>query len=183
MALLLFVAFLTIPLAELFVIGSVADMIGLPWTIVLLVLDSLVGAWLVRREGRRAWGQLAEALGAGRWPGDEITAGALVLVGGVLLVTPGFLTDVLGLALVLPFTRMVMARALRSRVQPDQMSAFTTGTGGSGFMFGTSFGSSAKRADPFSSKPGEVFDAEIISIERETPDEPGELGPGGDDVG
>ena len=76
----------------------------------LLIADSLLGAWLVRREGRRAWRALQEALQSGRMPDRELADGGLILVGGALLLTPGFLSDVLGFLCVLPFTRPAMRR-------------------------------------------------------------------------
>lgn len=118
MPLLLVFLFIVVPLIELWVIGLVADALTLGPTLVLLLLDSVVGAVLVRREGSRAWQQFREALSAGRMPGDEIMNGALLLFGGALLLTPGFVTDVVGLALVLPFTRAPMAKALKLRVVP-----------------------------------------------------------------
>ncbi len=90
MPLLLVLAFVTVPILELLVIQQVGGWLGLPLTITILLLDSIVGAVLVRREGRRAWSAFRAALGEGRWPGDEVAQGALVLVGGALLLTPGF---------------------------------------------------------------------------------------------
>lgn len=118
MPLLLVFLFIVVPLVELWVIGLVADALTLGPTLLLLLLDSVIGAVLVRREGSRAWRQFREALAAGRMPGDEIMNGALLLFGGALLLTPGFVTDVVGLALVLPFTRAPMAKALKLRVVP-----------------------------------------------------------------
>ena len=83
------------------------------WTILLLVADGVCGAWLVKREGGRAWRRCSEALGARRaMPATELADAALVLVGGTLLLTPGFVTDVFGLFCVLPFTRPLARRLL-----------------------------------------------------------------------
>lgn len=82
----------------------------------LLVADSLVGVWLLKVEGRRTFGDFRGALQEGRWPGDEVAQGALVLVGGTLLLTPGFFTDAIGFLLLLPPTRRVVAAVLRRRV-------------------------------------------------------------------
>lgn len=118
MPLLLVLAFIVVPLIELWVIGEVADALSLGPTLLLLLLDSVIGAVLVRREGSRAWQQFRGALSDGRLPGDEIMNGVLLLFGGALLLTPGFVTDVVGLALVLPITRAPLARALKLRVVP-----------------------------------------------------------------
>jgi UPF0716 protein FxsA len=111
----LVLAFVVVPLVEIAAIIQVGQVIGAWWTIVLLVVDSLVGAWLVRREGRTAWQALTTALNSGTMPARELADGALVLIGGTLMLTPGFVTDVVGFVLILPFTRPV-ARGLLTRV-------------------------------------------------------------------
>ncbi len=115
--------FVLVPLAEILVIVQIGGAIGGWWTAALLVADSLLGAYLLRVEGRRAWSEFRSALEEGRWPGDEVAQGALVIVGGTLLLTPGFLTDVLGFLFLLGPTRRMVARRLRARV------AETTGSG------------------------------------------------------
>lgn len=108
----LFAAFVVVPLVEIYLVIQVGQAIGPWWTIGLLVLDSMIGAWLVKREGRRAWQALRAALDTYRPPTRELADGALILVGGTLLLTPGFATDVLGFLLVLPLTRPVFRRLL-----------------------------------------------------------------------
>ncbi|MDP9417021.1 MAG: FxsA family protein [Actinomycetota bacterium] len=108
----LVVLFLVVPLVELAIIVQVGDVIGLVPTIVLLIAESVLGAWLVKREGRRAWEALRQGIGFGRMPSRELADAALVLVGGTLLLTPGFLTDIVGFALVLPATRPLGRRVL-----------------------------------------------------------------------
>lgn len=112
---LLPVLFIGVPLLEIFVLVQVGQVIGAWWTLLLLVAASVLGAWLVRREGSRAWRALTGALESGRMPGRELADGALILVGGTLLLTPGFVTDAVGVLLVLPVSRP-MARRLLSRV-------------------------------------------------------------------
>lgn len=109
---ILLVAFVVVPILEIYVIIQVGHVIGAWWTIVLLVADSIVGSWLVKREGARAFEALRAALASGRMPAREISDGALILVGGTLMVSPGFVTDVVGFALILPFTRPVARRVL-----------------------------------------------------------------------
>ncbi len=121
--LLLFVAFIVVPLVELAVIGQVNDLLGLPLTILLLVVDSAAGAWLVRREGSKAWAAFRDALADGKVPGDELMEGVMLLFGGALLLTPGFVTDGVGLALVLPFTRGPIAKLVRMRFTPVPLQA------------------------------------------------------------
>ena len=108
--LLLFLAFLVVPVLEIWLLIQVGSVIGGWTTVALLIADSLLGAWLVRREGRRAWRALQEALQSGRMPDRELADGGLILVGGALLLTPGFITDIFGFACVLPVTRPLMRR-------------------------------------------------------------------------
>lgn len=109
---LLLLAFLVVPFAELYVILQVADVIGGWETVGLLVLMSILGSWLVKREGARAWGAFQLAMKEGRVPAKETADGALVILGGALLLTPGFLTDVFGILCLLPPTRVVVRRTL-----------------------------------------------------------------------
>jgi len=109
---LLVVAFVAVPLVEIWVILQVGQLIGPWWTIGLLVLDSVVGAWLVKREGSRAWRALQVALSSGRMPARELADGVLILVGGTLMLAPGFVTDAAGVLVILPATRPVARRVL-----------------------------------------------------------------------
>jgi UPF0716 protein FxsA len=108
----LFLALLLVPIAEIWVIVRVGQTIGAGPTILLLILDGLVGAWLIRHEGRRAWQALMQTLAEGRMPTRELADGGLVLVGGTLLMAPGFLTDIVGYLFVLPFTRPLVRGAV-----------------------------------------------------------------------
>ena len=111
----LFVAFVVVPLAEIYVLIQVGQVIGAWWTVLLLVLDSLFGAWLIKREGAKAWLALRTALETGRMPARELADAALILVGGTLMLAPGFATDALGIVLILPLTRP-FARGLLTRL-------------------------------------------------------------------
>lgn len=107
----LIVVFIALPLAELYVIYLVSDhLIGVGWTIALLAADSLIGSLLLRSQGRAAWRRLNEALAEGRMPHREVQDGVLVIFGGAFLITPGFITDILGLFMLLPFTRPLVRR-------------------------------------------------------------------------
>jgi len=123
-------AFVVIPLAEIWAILQVGQLVGPWWTIVLLVIDSMVGAWLIKREGGRAWLALREALQGGRMPAREIADGALILIGGTLMLSPGFLLDLLGILLILPFTRPVARRLLTSVVERRLVVVPGAGLGG-----------------------------------------------------
>jgi UPF0716 protein FxsA len=111
-ALVLLVLFVGLPILEIYVIIQVGQQIGAVPTILLLVFESILGGWLVKHEGRRAWRALQETLSTGRMPGRELADAALVLIGGTLLLTPGFVTDVFGFFFVLPFTRPLARRLL-----------------------------------------------------------------------
>lgn len=104
--------FVVVPLVEIYLIVQVGQTIGAGWTILILVADSLLGAALVKREGAAAWRALQAAIASYRMPARELADGALVLVGGTLLLTPGFVTDVFGFFFILPFTRPLARRAL-----------------------------------------------------------------------
>jgi UPF0716 protein FxsA len=105
MPLLLVILFVVVPLAELYVLWQVGSVIGILPTIGLLLLDSILGTVLLRSQGGRAWRRFNEATQAGRIPAREVADGALIILGGAFLLTPGFLTDIIGLLLLIPFTR------------------------------------------------------------------------------
>jgi UPF0716 protein FxsA len=106
--------FVVVPIAELYVIIQVGQAIGVWWTIALLIADSVLGSVLMRAQGRAAWRRFNEAIRAGRVPAREVLDGALVIFGGALLLTPGFITDILGLVLLIPPSR-ALVRALLAR--------------------------------------------------------------------
>lgn len=156
-----FALLLVVPIVEVAAIIGVGKVIGAWPTVVLLLLESALGAWLVRREGGRAWAGLEEALRTGRMPSRELADAALVLVGGTLLLTPGFVTDVFGFFFILPFTRPIARRLLEAAVARRMLgsplvraaraagAAGTTGTAGNGGATG--------RPDVV---PGEVVDGQ-----------------------
>jgi len=112
-----FLALLVVPVAEIAVIVAVGQVIGGWETLALLLAESVLGAYLVKREGRRSWRALHEALNTGKMPGRELADAALVLIGGTLLLTPGFLTDIIGFFFILPFTRPISRRWLQGVVE------------------------------------------------------------------
>lgn len=120
---LLFVLFVVMPIAEIFVLIQVGQVIGVWWTIALLIADSIFGSWLIKREGGRAWRALTTSLNTGKMPAKELADGALILVGGTLMLSPGFVTDAFGLLLILPFTRPVARRILTRLVTRKLLAA------------------------------------------------------------
>ena len=123
------VLFVVVPLVEVYLLVQLGQAIGAWWTIALLVADGIVGSLLVKREGGRAWRALQIALSSHRMPATELADGALILVGGTLLLTPGFLTDVVGLFCILPFTRpfarRVLARVITRRLTQGLVQGFS----------------------------------------------------------
>lgn len=109
---LLALAFVAVPLLEVYVIIQVGQVVGPWWTILLLIAAGVIGSWLMKREGSRAWRALRQALGEGRMPARELADGILILVAGTLMLTPGFLSDIVGVFLILPVTRPLARRVL-----------------------------------------------------------------------
>src|SRR5215470_10817893 len=93
------------PLLELFVAFEVSQLIGVIWTVLLILFSVLVGMWAVRSQGRAVWRRLANGIAIGRPPARDVLDGALVLMGGVLFILPGFISDVIGALLLLPPSR------------------------------------------------------------------------------
>jgi UPF0716 protein FxsA len=115
--LLLVAVFLVVPFVELAVILQIGHEIGVLNTIGLLVLVSVLGGWLVKREGLGVLRRVQVSLDAGRLPGPELVDGAMVLVAGILLISPGFVTDIAGLLLLLPPTRATLRAVLVARLR------------------------------------------------------------------
>ncbi len=154
------VGLLLIPLLEIATIVLVGQAVGPWWTFGALIALSVLGAWLVHREGRRTWHRLREALRRGQTPAKEVTDAALVLVGGAMLLTPGFLTDALGLFFVLPLTRPITRIWLQTVVAGRLLGQWSsTGTS-------TSSGRSTT-GRPARSGGADVIEGEIVSDEDE----------------
>lgn len=128
---LLLILFIAVPIAELYVIIQIGGAIGVLPTIALLIVDSMLGAALARSQSRAAWERFNRALAQGRVPGREVFDGAMIILGGALLLTPGFITDLFGLILLIPPTRAlvrkVLTRSLAGRTQTAwRVSGFGT---------------------------------------------------------
>ena len=126
MLLLLVLLFIVVPIAELAVLIQVGQVIGVWWTIAILIADAILGSFLMRAQGRAAWRRFNEAMAAGRVPTREVLDGALVMFGGLLMLTPGFITDILGFVLLIPPTRAVV-RAVLVRRLAQRMTVSMTG--------------------------------------------------------
>ena len=112
----LVVVFIVVPIAELYVIWKVGDAIGIWLTLALLAADSVLGSLLLRAQGRSVWGRFNTALAEGKIPHREVIDGVLVIFGGAFLITPGFLTDIVGLVLLIPPTRALVRRLVVRRL-------------------------------------------------------------------
>ena len=110
---LLVILFIVVPIAELYVIIQVGQAIGVWPTLALLLADALLGSFLLKHQGRGAWRRFNEALAQRRFPGKEVVDGLLIVIGGTLLLAPGFLTDIVGLFFLIPPTRAIARRLLR----------------------------------------------------------------------
>jgi UPF0716 protein FxsA len=161
--LLLLVLFIGLPIAEIYVIVQVGQAIGVLPTIALLLVDGILGTWIFRREGRRAWQALQEAIAAHRIPTREVTDGALVVVGGAFLLAPGFITDVVGLLCVLPPSRAVLRRLLGGVVGRRLLGGSLSPLAG-GFP-GRRSGSDRDPRRPQSPADPGVIDGEVINGE------------------
>jgi UPF0716 protein FxsA len=113
---LLVLLFILVPIAELYVIIQIGHAIGLLNTLAVLVVVSFAGAWLMKREGLGALRRAREQLDAGVVPGRELVDGALIILGGALMLAPGFITDVFGILLLLPPVRAGLRALVRRRL-------------------------------------------------------------------
>lgn len=169
MVLVLVFLLIVVPVAELYVLIQVGQEIGVLPTIALLLLASVLGAMLMRSQGRAAWMRLHRALAEGRVPGREVLDGALVILGGALLLTPGFLSDALGLVLLLPPTRAVVRRVIVVRFGGRLVASAAAGAQSRmGRMF-------AFQADAGARPPRAADDDVVDGTAREVPPRPREL--------
>jgi UPF0716 protein FxsA len=170
MALLLVLIFIVLPIAEIYVIIQVGEAIGVWPTIALLILDGVLGAALLRHQGRAAWRRFNEALAAGRIPTREVFDGAMVILGGAFLITPGFITDVIGILLLVPPSRAIF-RGLVARMA-RRRAAFGVRAVRWGYGTGRDHPRGEARTGPY----------DYEGSAREVRDPPGELPPREDDA-
>lgn len=180
MSALLFVCFVVVPILELAVIIQVGQVAGVVPTIAALIAVSLIGAALVKREGLRAWSRVGETLRAGRMPAQEVVDGGLVLAGGALMLTPGFLTDALGLLLVIPPTRALANRLIRTRVRSVFIPGGSSPKSGRHPGAGRGPGSQTGPRGGWGGHGDDVVDVDVVGIERNSREQPG--GEAGDEA-
>ena len=113
----LFLLFTVIPLIELYLLIRIGTWIGALPTVLIVLTTGFVGAWLARLQGFQVWSRIQLEINQGRFPGDPLLDGLLLLAAGLLLITPGVLTDVLGFALIIPASRIPIRRALARRLR------------------------------------------------------------------
>lgn len=147
-------------LLEVLVLAKVAGLIGWPITIVATVVTALLGSYLFRRQGLETWVRLNERMQRGDMPGQEMVEGIMLLLGGALLITPGFITDAVGFALLLPGSRRAMASKV---IEKGTLQGFTTMQGG-GFTY-TSY--TRQGSNPFQQPPRRDNDGNV-TIEGES---------------
>lgn len=157
---LLMALLVAVPIIEVWILLRVGHAIGGLPTVAILVAEAAIGAWLMKREGSRAWQALRATLGTGRMPASELTDAALVLVGGVLLMLPGFLTDVFGFVFLLPFTRPLARRLVEVFAAKQVQRA------------GVDFDLMRARTRPDMTIDGEVIKGETVDEPTHRPDDP-----------
>lgn len=173
MPLILLILFIVLPIAELYVIIQVGQAIGIWPTLAILVLDGFVGAALARTQGRTAWMRFNRALAEGRVPARETFDGAMIILGGALLLAPGFITDIVGFALLIPPTRALMrtvaARLARNRISFGWTTAGWPDAAGRGGPRGGEPGPGPRPRPPARSYDYEGSAREVTDPEGELP--------------
>ena len=161
---LLVLLFIVVPIVELYVIVQVAGGIGVLETIGLLIVVSVVGAWLVRREGLGVLRKVQTQLASGEMPTKQIVDGGLIMFAGALMLTPGFVSDAVGVLLLIPPTRIAVRTVLMRRFRGRVQTIGGPTAAGFGGPFGAGFGG------------GPVYDVrgtEQVDLERDdTPTDP-----------
>ena len=110
---LLLVLFIVMPIVELAVLLKVGSMIGIIPTITLVIVTGVIGVWLIRQQGLYLLMDMRARMSEGVFPGDQIIEGVFIIVAGALLVTPGFITDIMGFSILIPEIRMSYREALK----------------------------------------------------------------------
>ncbi|PUB17186.1 FxsA family protein [Yoonia sediminilitoris] len=113
----LLIAFIAIPMIEIALFIQVGGVIGLGWTLLIVLMTAIAGSYLVRHQGLRELGNLQSSFSEMRDPTEPLANGAMILVAGALLLTPGFFTDIVGLSLLVPAVRRAAFKWVRSRVK------------------------------------------------------------------
>lgn len=158
---LLFILFIGIPLLEITLFIQVGGLIGLGWTLAIVIATAILGAWMVRSQGARAMLNLRTSFSSLQDPTEPLAHGAMILFSGALLLTPGFFTDFVGFALLIPGVRSAVYRNVRSRVN---VQSFQMGPDG-------------PQARPQQNHPNDrVIDGEFEEIDTDNPPQSGPSG-------
>jgi len=163
----LLLLFTVIPVVELYLLITIGQNVGAGPTIALVLGTGFLGAWLAKREGSRVLRSWQGSLARGELPQEGVVSSVLVLVGGVLLVTPGVVTDVMGLLLLLPWTRRWVAGAIRKRLeQRFSMQGIAADPSvlvmGDAFGMGDTFGTAGSQ--------GSVIDVDVVEAPPDQPE-------------
>ena len=118
----LFIAFLTVPLIEIGLFIQIGGAIGLWYTLLIVVITAVIGTMLVRAQGMMALGQVKSSFNEMRDPSEALAHGAMILFSGALLLTPGFFTDAVGFALLVPAVRLAVFKWVRARINVQTFS-------------------------------------------------------------
>jgi UPF0716 protein FxsA len=153
MRIFLFVAFVAVPIAEIFLFLQVGSVIGIPATIGLVILTAIAGTMLVRSQGLEVISKIRKAADQGEAPVDALVQGACVLVAGVLLLTPGFATDSFGFALLIPPIRSLITGSIWKLVQPHIVTASVHET-------------VYREHDPRTGKDSVIIEGEAIEVDK-----------------
>lgn len=172
MLLRLFLLFTLVPLAELMLLIRIGGLIGLFPTLLLVVATGAAGAWLARAEGLRSWMAVQGELAEGRIPGEELVHGMIVLIAGIVLVTPGVLTDIAGLTLLVRPVRQALIRRIRERFTRQLEEGAVAGLGG-GPSFNFYWMGGRPESGPWASR-GPEADARDADVRDEPDPEPGD---------
>jgi len=160
---LLFLVFIGIPLLEITLFIQVGGAIGLGWTLAIVIGTAVLGAWMVRSQGARAMLNLRTSFSSLQDPTEPLAHGAMILFSGALLLTPGFFTDFIGFALLIPAVRSAVYRNLKSRVNVQS------------FQMGPD-GQQPRPSNPRTNNGDRVIDGEFEEVD---PDNPPQNGPSG----
>ncbi len=166
--------FIGLPLLELVLLLQIGDVIGGWNTIALIFVTGIVGVTLAKAEGLRMLTEIREQLNQGQLPEESLLSGLLLVIGGAFLLTPGVLTDVFGLSMLVAPVRRALAGRLRHRFAGQLQSGVTPGAG---FSMGANFVGNFGGESPFADAPGqagngngEVIDVEVVVDAQQTND-------------
>ncbi len=125
----LIVLFVTLPLVEIFLLIKLGELMGFWPTVLMVIGTGLLGAWMARLYGWSVWMEIQQELQMGKMPTDKMFDGLLILIGGIVLLTPGIITDAIGFLLLIPATREIAKRWLKNRFEtriypPDENEIF-----------------------------------------------------------